>query len=152
MTILFLLPLLLSANEVCEGYVFTCVCLSTGGRVMHGRGRRGLCMAGEMATAAGGTHPTGMHSCLLGWACMAGRCAWQGTCMAGGRRGPCMAGEMATAAGGTHPTGMHSCLPWLAHSHQALAVLLSDYFNLFALCIGCVTSNLVNRRGSLTLE
>ena len=26
-------------------------------------GRR-ACMAGEMATAAGGTHPTGMHSCF----------------------------------------------------------------------------------------
>ena len=24
----------------------------------------GACVAGEMATAAGGTHPTGMHSCL----------------------------------------------------------------------------------------
>ena len=45
-------------------------CLSTGGGVhdgghawqggMHGRG---VCMTGEMATAAGGTHPTGMHSC-----------------------------------------------------------------------------------------
>ena len=25
---------------------------------------RGACVAGEMATAADGTHPTGMHSCL----------------------------------------------------------------------------------------
>ena len=24
---------------------------------------RGLCVAGETATAANGTHPTGMHSC-----------------------------------------------------------------------------------------
>ena len=38
---------------------------------MHGRGCvawghawQGACMAGESATAAGGTHPTGMHSCL----------------------------------------------------------------------------------------
>ena len=23
-----------------------------------------VCMTGEMATAVGGTHPTGMHSCL----------------------------------------------------------------------------------------
>ena len=29
---------------------------------VHGRG---MCMAGEMATAADGTHPTGMHSCSL---------------------------------------------------------------------------------------
>ena len=28
---------------------------------MHGRG---TCVAGEMATAADGTHPTGMHSCV----------------------------------------------------------------------------------------
>ena len=35
---------------------------------MYGRGgmhSRGACMVGETATAAGGTHPTGMHSCLL---------------------------------------------------------------------------------------
>ena len=25
---------------------------------------RGVCMAGEMAIEAGGTHPTGMHYCL----------------------------------------------------------------------------------------
>ena len=33
-------------------------------------------------------------------ACMAGVCAWQGTCIAG---------ETATVVGGMHPTGMHSC-------------------------------------------
>ena len=35
---------------------------------MHGRGGvcgGGACVAGEMATAADGTHPTGMHSCTL---------------------------------------------------------------------------------------
>ena len=31
-----------------------------GGGGVHDRG--GACVAGEMATAAGGTHPTGMHS------------------------------------------------------------------------------------------
>ena len=62
----------------CEGYVFTGICLSTRGR--------GVCLSacwdtththtpgadppreqtppGETATAADGTHPTGMHSCL----------------------------------------------------------------------------------------
>ena len=48
-------------------------------RAMHGRGHvwwghvwqgtsmhgKGVCMAGEMATAVDGTHPTGMHSCSL---------------------------------------------------------------------------------------
>ena len=28
------------------------------------RGGGGACMAGETATAADGTHPTGMHSCF----------------------------------------------------------------------------------------
>ena len=50
-----------------KGYVFTCVCLSTGG-IMRGRGHAwrefgGVCVTGETATAADGTHPTGMHSC-----------------------------------------------------------------------------------------
>ena len=35
---------------------------------MHGRGRghawQGACVAGKTAIAAGGTHPTGMHSCF----------------------------------------------------------------------------------------
>ena len=71
-----LCPLLPPANEVCEGYVFTCVCLSTGGCLPH-------CMlgihppgadtpaadtppavyAGRYGQQAGGTHPTGMHTC-----------------------------------------------------------------------------------------
>ena len=55
--ILFLPP----ANEVCEGYVFTGVCLSTGG----GGGEVLECVTGETATAASGTHPTGMHSCSV---------------------------------------------------------------------------------------
>ena len=41
-------------------------CVAKGG--MHGRGVcgiGGLCVAGKMATAADGTHPTGMHSCWL---------------------------------------------------------------------------------------
>ena len=28
-------------------------------------GRGGTCVAGETATAADGTHPTGMHSCII---------------------------------------------------------------------------------------
>ena len=41
------------------------VCMVGGG--MHGRGvhgRRGACVAGKMAIAAGGAHPTAMHSCI----------------------------------------------------------------------------------------
>ena len=46
------------------GVVRGCVCqrgvCDRGG--VHGRG---ACITGEMATAAGSTHPTGMHSCKL---------------------------------------------------------------------------------------
>ena len=65
--------LLPPANEVCEGYVFTGVCLSTGGCLPHcmlgytpgtrGRHPPAQCMLGY-GQQAGGTHPTGMHSCL----------------------------------------------------------------------------------------
>ena len=36
-----------------------------GACVVGGMHDRGACMAGEMATAAGGIHPTGMHSCFF---------------------------------------------------------------------------------------
>ena len=41
-----------------HGYAWQGLCMAGG---MHGRG---ACMPGEMATAADGRHPTGMHSCL----------------------------------------------------------------------------------------
>ena len=37
------------------------VCVAWG-HALAGEG--GACVTGEMATAAGGTHPTGMHSCF----------------------------------------------------------------------------------------
>ena len=42
-------------------------CVWQGGHTWQGvcmAGRR-VCVVGEMAVAAGGTHPTGMHSCNL---------------------------------------------------------------------------------------
>ena len=63
--------LLPPANEVCEGYVkvFTGVCLSTGGLphcilgyTSPGQTPPAQCMLGY-GQQAGGTHPTGMHSC-----------------------------------------------------------------------------------------
>ena len=80
--------LLPPANEVCEGYVFTRVCqsfCSQGGRAwpggvcgggmrspggVHAGGAcavctpRGLIIRDTFGQCAGGTHPTGMHSCL----------------------------------------------------------------------------------------
>ena len=78
--LLFLPP----ANEVCEGYVFTGVGLSTGRGGMHGRGL-GACMAGGMH--GGGFAHGGGGACMAGDMCGRG-CAWQGD-MHG--RGACMA-------------------------------------------------------------
>ena len=41
-----------------------------------GMGGRGACVAGKTAIAAGGTHPTGMHSCLLQYFYMKVARAW----------------------------------------------------------------------------
>ena len=47
-----------------RGHAWQGVCMAVG---MCGGGGgeewQGVCMAGETATAADGTHPTGMHSC-----------------------------------------------------------------------------------------
>ena len=56
------------ANEVCEGYVFTGVCLSTGGSAsLHAwirpLGRHTPKQWHAYCQQAGGTHPTGMQSC-----------------------------------------------------------------------------------------
>ena len=69
--------LLPPANEVCEGYVFTRACHSAHGgeylgRYPPGSGTPppdqvhppGAVHAGRYGQQAGGTHPTGMHSCL----------------------------------------------------------------------------------------
>ena len=57
--------LLPPANEVCEGYVFTSICHSVQGGGVRDKGHvlQGDLRAGDMVTEAGGTHPTGMHSC-----------------------------------------------------------------------------------------
>ena len=60
------------ANIACEGYVFTGVCLSTGGCAWWGCAWQEACMVG---------------GCAWQGACMAGGHAWQGTCMAGGMHG-----------------------------------------------------------------
>ena len=83
-------------NEVCEGYVFTGVCLSTGGgSTWAGTPGQVHPLAGtppgrytpQAGTSPGQVHPPGRYTprpqCMLGY------------------------GQQ---AGGTHPTGMHSCL------------------------------------------
>ena len=88
------------ANEVCEGYVFTGVCLSTGGGVnAGGHVWQGACVVG--VCVAGGHAWQGV--------CMAGRHVWQegmcgrGACMAGA----CMAGGHAWQGGVLCRGGMH---------------------------------------------
>ena len=92
--------LLSPANEVCEGYVFTGVCLSTGGGehawqwgcVWQGRGGWGACMDAWQGGCAwqGGMHGRGV--CLAGGVCMAGGMHGRQICVAGGvcGRGVCM--------------------------------------------------------------
>ena len=86
----FLLP---PANEVCEGYVFTGVCLSMG---------RGVWVSVIPGTR--GRHPPGRHS------------TWSDTPLSRHPLGrhPLADGQQ---AGGTHPTGMHSCYICLRAIH-----------------------------------
>ena len=116
---------LMSANVVCEGYVFTPVCHS-----VHGEGalsvsvHAGIHPPGRHTplgyTRPGQTHPgrhtpwadtplpqadipLGKHSPGQTPPCLLGAC-WDTQC-------PVHAGiDMATAANGTHPTWMHSCM------------------------------------------
>ena len=93
-----------AVNEVCEGYVFTCVCLSTkeGGGIP-------ACIAGLQAHTGGGrVEVSGLRNS-------------PGPHPGGWSPGPPRGGlsrhtlrqtppkQTATTAGGTHPTGMHSC-------------------------------------------
>ena len=72
-------PMLPPTNEVCEGYVFTGVCMSTGGvsaplhagihppgpdppRSRHPPPQDQISQCGRQV---GGTHPTGIHTCFL---------------------------------------------------------------------------------------
>ena len=95
-------PFLPSANEVCEGYVFTDVCLSTAGGGRHPPGRytpSGRYTPWEgtppgkvhprASTPPGQVHPLGRYTPLAG------------TPRAGTPPTP--------QAGGTHPTGIQSC-------------------------------------------
>ena len=89
----FFLP---PANEICEGNVFTGVCLSMGGGVSQHALGRGVCIPAC----------TGQEGCVskdaLGGVCP----AWGGVC---GRHPLVNTMGYSQQAGGTHPTEMHSC-------------------------------------------
>ena len=95
-------PLLPPANEVCEGYVFTGVCLFTWGVSVWG----GLCPGG---LCPGGLCPRGVS---VQWGSVKG-----GLCPGVSVQGGICPGVSVMdtphrlGAGGTHPTGMHSCFP-----------------------------------------
>ena len=62
---IFLLP----ANKVCQGYVFTGVCLSTGGGGVHGC--QGACVvAGGCAWLPGGMCGCWQGVCMVAWGCV----------------------------------------------------------------------------------
>ena len=84
--------LLPPANEVFEGYVFTRVCLSTGGSTWAGTPPR------QVHPQAG--TPLGRYTTPLG----------RYTPQAGTSPRAVHAGRYGQQAGGTHPTVMHSCL------------------------------------------
>ena len=93
--------LLPPANEVCEGYVFTGVCLSTGGVCGDGGGGHVWWGAYVAMCVCGGGHV------WWGGPCVAGGHVWQGGMHGRGYvcgRGACMAGE-ACMAGGMHGRG-----------------------------------------------
>ena len=90
--------LLPPANEVCEGYVFTGVCLSTGG-------------GGGMCGCWGGIHGC-QGACVVAGGVMCG--CWGACVVAGGHawlRGVCGCGGVCVVGGGHAwlPGGMHGC-------------------------------------------
>ena len=92
------------ANEVCEGYVFTGVCLSTGGACVVARGHAWL---GGHAWFRGACMVAGVCVWLWG-ASMVGACMVTGGCMVVGAMhgcGGCMVAGGCIVAGGVHGCG-----------------------------------------------
>ena len=123
----YALNLLLPANEVCEGYVFTPVCQS-----FFSQGVSRATPKGEVEGSGQGVGSPGIHL-GGGWEVWPG--GSPGPCPGGGAGGLTTGGlqaqargvhlsmhwgralpppkkqqQTATTADGTHPTGMHSCL------------------------------------------
>ena len=99
----------------CEGYVFTGVCLSTGGGLLQaGVPGPGGCLVPGEGSASGGMPGPGGGVCSSGVPGPGGSAprgvpgpGWGVVSQHALRQTP--PGETATAADGTHPTGMHSC-------------------------------------------
>ena len=112
----------------CEGYVFTPVCLSTGGSVAWSRG---LLLLGGVPGPGGvcsGGVPGPRGYLLQGDACPRG-CLLQGMPGLGGRWYPAFTEvdpppqQTATVADGTHPTEIHSfCYFFYAHKLTRVAM------------------------------
>ena len=101
----------------CEGYAFTGVCLSRGGREVVSQhalqvvSQHALQQVSSGGAWSGGSALGGVSAPRVGWS---GGCLVRGVCSWGRlvsqhavRQSPL--GETATATDGTHATGMHSC-------------------------------------------
>ena len=106
-----------SANEVCEGYVFTRVCHSV--QLGGGGGALGPDPGGRLGGLAGGVSRPIPRGVVGGPGRKGGLGPGPGGCPGPGLGVVCVSQhalrqtsppQTATAAGGTHPTGMHSCL------------------------------------------
>ena len=108
------------ANEVCEGYVFTGACLSTGGLCPKGSLTRGVSVQRGGGLCLGGLCPERRGSLSGGslsreegvsvWGVSVQRGG--GLCLGGLCPGGSLSGRphIRLRADGRHPTGMHSCL------------------------------------------
>ena len=109
MSLVISLQLITASNEVCEGYVFTGVCLSMGGHE-HGAWQGGD-MHGWGACMAGGMHGRGhaWQGRCAWWGCVWwGPHTWQGACVAGDT---CMVGGVHSGGGHAWQGGMHGGTP-----------------------------------------
>ena len=128
------------ANEVCEGYVFTVVCLSTGGVCMVTR--RGACVVAQ------GGHAWllwgGVHGCSRG-ACVVAPGGGMRGCSRGGMCGCSWGGVHGCSGGGMHGCswgGMHGCsqggVCGFFDEIPSMSGWYASYWNAFLLVFGCV--------------
>ena len=124
-----LILLLPPANEVCKGYVFTGVCLSTGGLCLG----RGLCPG--RVSVQGGSLSRGSLFGVSDQESLSRGSLSRGSLS----RGVSVPGDLCPGvlfpgrpplwlrADGTHPTGMHSCFCYLCGSHCSCTGHCSQY-------------------------
>ena len=108
--------LLPPANEVCEGYVFTGVCLS----------RAGVCLNACWDTHPPDRYPLGRYTPQAGTPHLGRYTPWQVHPL-----GQCMLGY-SQQVGGTHPSGMHSCFNLLKITNNLINL---DIIKIIQFCL-----------------